>query len=117
MGIINCKECGSLCVENLQSLCGRCRHEYLEAEIVVADYLRSHKNASLEEIHKATNIKLHTILKLIQEGRIIEGELAYSCERCGQSINSGRFCKGCEAGIVNSLKSAVNGHFFTLLDL
>jgi len=106
MSIINCKECGTLCMENLNKLCARCQQEYLDAEIDVAEYLRIQEHSTIDEVHEATKVKKHIILKMIREGRIIEGTLAYSCETCDAVISSGRMCKSCEANVLESLKPA-----------
>lgn len=105
MGIINCKACGKLCAEMPSKLCGACQKEYFDAEMKVAEYLRSHENSTLDEVHEATKVEKHIILKMIQEGRIIEGNLSYSCERCGKAISSGRYCKYCEVEVVDALNS------------
>jgi hypothetical protein len=95
MGVINCIECGKLSVDNPNKLCGSCLRTFLDDEIKVAEYLRLHENSSIDEVHQATRVKTHIILKMIREGRIIEGHLTYLCENCSAMISSGRYCKNC----------------------
>lgn len=95
MGVVNCAECGKLCVDNPNKLCGNCLRDYLNDEVTVAEYLRLNENATMDQVHEATKVKKHIILKMIREGRIIEGHLTYLCENCKTKISSGRFCKNC----------------------
>lgn len=108
MGVINCKGCGILCVETANKLCPACQQKYLDAEVAVAEYLRSHANSTLNEVHEATKVEKQIIIAMIQAGRIIEGQLAYPCERCGEAISCGRYCKSCEEEVLEALKPTKN---------
>ncbi len=99
--IINCIQCGEVCVDNPNRLCPQCYQELLDAEIIVADYLRTRGIATIDEVYMATKIKKHIIMKMIREGRITEGNLSYLCS-CGASITSGQFCMNCLATMAKS---------------
>jgi rubrerythrin len=106
MGISNCRECGTLCVETPSGTCPRCQQEFFEAEDKVAEYLHLNKRATIESVHEATKVKKHIIMKMIRVGRIVEGELTYCCERCGVAITSGQFCPDCTTDALATLKSS-----------
>lgn len=102
MGAINCSECGKLCMETPNKLCASCLTEYLEDEIKVAEYLRVNENSTVDEVHQATKVKKHIVMKMIREGRVIEGKLAFPCETCGVAISSGRWCKSCSDKVMET---------------
>ena len=103
MGFINCRECGKLCAETSSKLCPKCQHRYFDAETTVAEYLREHEHSTIDEVYAATKVEKHIILNMIREGRIIEGNLVYPCQGCGTAIRAGRYCKNCEAEVLDSL--------------
>jgi hypothetical protein len=107
MGISNCRECGTLCVETPNGLCPRCQQEFFEAEEKVTEHLHTNKNATIQSVHEATKVKKHIIMQMIRTGRIIEGELTYGCEKCGLAITSGQFCPRCATNVLAALKTSV----------
>lgn len=105
MKLINCIECGNLCVESPLKLCQDCMRAETEAEDRVAEYLRSTRKASLEDIHQATGVKHRTILRMIKRGRIFSDTIvSYPCETCGAPITEGRVCDDCSKNIISQLK-------------
>jgi hypothetical protein len=105
MNLINCTECGSVCVENPARLCQTCIRAEEEAEDKVAAFLRGASRASLEEIHQATGVKHKVILRMLKRGRIFSDAIvSYPCETCGVPITEGRVCDRCSKNIVNQLK-------------
>lgn len=105
MNLINCSECGNLCVENPSRLCPACIRLEEEAEDKVAGFLRGTRTASLEEIHKATGVKHKVILRMLKHGRIFsDAIISYPCETCGAPITEGRVCDRCSKNIVGQLK-------------
>lgn len=105
MNLINCIECGNLCVENPSKLCNNCIRAEEEAEDKVAEYLRNTVKATLEDIHKATGVKHKVILRMLKRGRIFsDAIISYPCETCGAPINEGRVCINCSKNIVGQVK-------------
>jgi len=105
MKLINCGECGNLCVESPSNLCTNCMRAEEEAEDKVAEYLRNRQKASLEEIHKATGVKHKVILRMLKRGRIFSDAIVtYPCETCGAPITEGRVCSNCNKNIADQLK-------------
>jgi hypothetical protein len=105
MKLVNCSECGNLCVESPSNLCPNCVRAEEDAEDRVAEYLRNTDKASLEDIHKATGVKHKVILRMLKRGRIFsDAVISYPCETCGAPINEGRVCAACSRNIVNQIK-------------
>jgi hypothetical protein len=105
MKLVNCSECGNLCVENPSNLCANCLRAEEEAEDKVAEYLRNAEKASLEDIHQATGVKHKVILRMLKRGRIFsDAIITYPCETCGAPITEGRVCSDCNKNIVGQLK-------------
>lgn len=105
MKLANCSQCGNIYVENPAKLCANCLQEEEIAEDKVADFLRDVKNASLEDIHKATGVKHNVILRMLKRGRIVSNAIInYPCETCGAPITEGRVCDNCSRNIVGQMK-------------
>jgi len=106
MNLINCIDCGAVCVESPSRLCAKCVRDEEEAEDRVAEYLRNTKKASLEEIHQATGVKHRIILRMLKRGRIVSDTIiTYPCETCGAPISGGRLCESCSKNIVDQIKT------------
>lgn len=104
-GLKNCPECGRLFVDNILGLCPDCQRKELEAEEIVAAFLRKTQKASIEEIHEATGVKEKVILRMINRGRIVgDFEITYPCENCGAQITEGRLCISCAKNFVEQVK-------------
>lgn len=106
MGLKNCPECGRLFVDNASGMCPECYRQVEEDELLVVDYLRERRKASLQEIHEATGVKESTILRMLKRGRIFSGlEVSYPCETCGVPIYEGRLCPRCSKGFLEQVKT------------
>lgn len=95
MSLINCKECGKVCVASLSEQCAACQQKTRQAEVRVAEYLEHHQNSTLEEIHQATGVQRHIIMQMIRKGHISEGSVSYPCANCQTPISEGRLCAKC----------------------
>lgn len=106
MKLVNCSDCGTLCVESPTNLCPNCMRAEDEAEDRVAEYLRNTAKASLEDIHQATGVKHRIILRMLKRGRIFsDAIISYPCETCGAPITEGRVCANCSKNIVDQIKT------------
>jgi hypothetical protein len=70
MEISNCKRCGQLILHTQSSFCKICLEEQKSDIQQVKDYLNTHSNATLLELHNATGIPLQTLQALIKDGVI-----------------------------------------------
>jgi ribosomal protein L32 len=106
MKLINCSECGRVCIENPARICPECIREEELAEEKVAEFLREAKSASLDEIHEATGVKHKIILRMLRSGRIFsDAIISYPCETCGAPITEGRVCDDCSKNIIGQVKT------------
>ena len=97
MDLRNCSRCGNLFAYTGRNICNKCLNQEEEEYTIVRKYVRDHAGASVIEVSEATGVEEEKILQFIRDGRLksqgFTGVLA--CERCGKSINTGRFCVAC----------------------
>jgi len=111
MDIRNCPHCGKLFAFNGKSkLCPVCCNSEEDDFLKVKDFLWDHPNASIEEVHVATDVERDLIIKFVRDGRLlaegIDFEFMVECERCGQPIISGRFCAKCQQDLIDGFSSS-----------
>ncbi len=108
MDIRNCKRCGGLYNFNGTAVCNNCAKQEQEDFDTIRDYLFEHPNSTAPEISQATKIDMKIISRFLKEGRLrYEGkEGVLNCERCGETIETGRFCKNCLQELQTELKGS-----------
>jgi flagellar operon protein (TIGR03826 family) len=104
----NCKKCGKMFTYRDKNICEDCIKEELDDFKRVKDYLYDHPGASMTEVSMAVEISTRKLTRYLKEGRLeISGEeganMLLSCESCGKSIRSGRWCKDCDSELKNNL--------------
>lgn len=104
--LANCLNCDAVFVKNVRSICKKCYDSEEEAFEVVYSFLTKRKNreATMEEIVKATGVSEKLITKFIRENRLRKSEfpnIGYSCEMCDTKITSGKLCSVCSKTILN----------------
>jgi flagellar operon protein (TIGR03826 family) len=112
MDIRNCKRCGNIYHYNGTGVCNNCTEQEQKDFALVRDYLFEHPNSPAAEINLATGIELKVISRFLKEGRLkMEGEHGdeglLTCEKCGESIKSGRFCEKCLQELQSELKKTL----------
>ncbi|MBM7570249.1 TIGR03826 family flagellar region protein [Aquibacillus albus] len=106
----NCPKCGTLFVKANRNICPDCFKEEEAAFRTVYDFMKKRVNrqATILQIVEATGVKEELIIKFVKENRLRTSNfpnLTYACERCGNSINSGRLCGDCSDEIISDLKT------------
>ncbi|MDR3591055.1 MAG: hypothetical protein P4N41_15485 [Negativicutes bacterium] len=104
MGIINCEECGKVCLENASLRCPDCQQELQRSEERVVLFLEDYPGSSLDEVHKATRVSRHIIMQMIRNNRVLTGLMNYPCESCGKPVTQGRICPACADDAIRYLK-------------
>lgn len=111
MSVMNCMNCGK--VFNYYNfgpkICPDCKKKDEEDFKRVKDYLYEHPGASMTELANILEVSVAKIKRYLKEGRleIVEGSnFILSCERCGASIRTGRYCDSCMKELTTELKSA-----------
>jgi flagellar operon protein (TIGR03826 family) len=108
MGLANCKNCGRLYNQAHRDICPVCIKEEDDKFIIIRNYLKDHRGASVYEVNEATEVETLTIIKFIREGRLSAFDnpnLNFPCEACSTPITEGRFCKPCTDRLKNDFST------------
>lgn len=113
MELKNCKKCGrTFGSVDGEDYCKKCKTVQLDELFkIVRDFLYANPGATVEEVHNKTGIEKKVIIKFLRDERIeiVEDENALlTCQRCGVSIKTGKFCDKCKHEIDRELRSAVH---------
>ena len=106
--LINCKRCNKV-FTFLAGLpiCPGCMQEDERIFDEVSMYLRENPGAPLSTVSKELDISYDKLMKYVKEGRLQiradSGGYYKFCEKCGELITSGKFCKKCEQHIATVL--------------
>lgn len=105
----NCPECGRLFAYVGVNLCPRCIEEEEEQYQIVRRYVRDNIGANIWEVSEETGVEEERILRFLRDGRLQSKglEMVLHCERCGKSIQSGRYCEQCILEMDSTLKGAL----------
>lgn len=100
MELKNCENCGAVFVDPVRDICRDCYYKEEEAYQKVYRFLTEKKNreATIQEIAKATGVEEELIIKFMKQKRLRASEfpkLSYPCEKCGVPIVEGRLCESC----------------------
>lgn len=105
----NCTRCGKLYVKQFRDICRDCYLEEEKAYRKVLNFLKQRKNreATLDEVVKATGVEERIIRKFLKEKWLSPADypkLGYPCERCGTLILTGSICFNCANELRTELK-------------
>lgn len=109
----NCKRCGRIYnyISGLQ-ICQDCKNADNDDFKRVKEYLYEYPKSTIFEVSNALEISVERIKSYLKEGRLeivgSEGNMILECERCGKSINTGRFCDGCSKDLTNDIKNTAS---------
>jgi flagellar operon protein (TIGR03826 family) len=105
----NCRRCGR--IYNYiggAPICAECKQLDEEDFQRVKKYLYENPGASLSQVSNVLEISVQKIKTFLKEGRLEivgeEGNMILSCEKCGKSIRTGRFCDECERELARDLQ-------------
>lgn len=113
MSIANCARCNRMYQKATtnRKICMVCIQEEEEAFRLVHDYLHEHPGADMASLVEGTGVEQGVIIRFLKEGRLaklgdlVDG-LAIDCARCGQPVNTGRYCASCTAEMEEALKTS-----------
>lgn len=114
MEVVNCKACGKLynvIGNNRKRLCPQCLRNLEEKFSKVKEFLREYPNCSIEVVSKENDVSVKQIKQWVKEERLTlvrDGVGGITCEKCGKTISTGRFCGDCKFKIGNTLMSAID---------
>lgn len=107
--LANCERCGEVFVKTIRDICQSCFKQEEKDFETVYTFLRQRKNreATLQEIVKATEVEEEIIIKFIKNRRLRTSQfpkLAYPCEKCQTPIVSGKLCSLCSEKLLTELE-------------
>ena len=94
------------------NICLKCRKEDEEDFQKVKEYLDENPGADISEVTQETEVDSKKIIEFLKQGRLEikdEDNLLLSCERCGASIKTGRFCEKCIVQMQKEFKESIGG--------
>lgn len=112
MNVRNCSRCGKIYAYDGFNICIQCRREDEEDFKKIKEYIDKNPGANVSEVSEKTGIDSKKIIKFLRQGRLEikdEHNLLLKCERCGDSIKTGRFCERCTAEMQKEFKQSIGG--------
>lgn len=110
MEIRNCKSCGKMFNYIGKPICPDCDKELEKKFVQVKDYIKEHKEASINKISEDNDVSVHQIKRWVRQERLSFSDVSVAgieCENCGAMIRTGRFCEACRNKMANELSSTV----------
>ncbi|MCF6465076.1 TIGR03826 family flagellar region protein [Clostridium sp. Cult2] len=112
MDVRNCSRCGKIYAYDGFKICLQCRREDEKDFKIIKEYIDENPGANISEVSEGTGVDTKKIIEFLREGRLeVEDEhnLLLSCERCGASIKTGRFCEKCNSEMQREFKRTIGG--------
>lgn len=111
MNVRNCRSCGSIFnYVTGQVICPSCREKLEEKFQEVKAYIRENKGAGINEVAEACEVDKAQIRQWLREERLefsTDAAAFLSCESCGVSIRSGRFCEKCTLNMTRGFQDVL----------
>ncbi len=111
MGFEYCRKCRKAYINGSSGYCLSCIEEMDESVKIIREYLEKHPGATVAEISKNTEVSKKDIVFLLRDDRLVlenADEGVITCDRCGKSIRSGRYCKECLSHMGTMFNSVSN---------
>lgn len=111
MSVKNCKKCGR--IFNYVAgppICPACRDAVEKKFQEVKKYVRENKGATLNDVVENCEVDANQVRQWVREERLefsSDGATGITCEKCGEPIPTGRFCKKCKNEMTQNLGSAI----------
>ena len=110
MDVRNCKSCGKMFNFNGgEPFCESCRKKLEEKFQQVKEYVRENPGANMNTIAEEKEVSIAQIKRWVREERLVfssDSPIGLECEKCGATIQTGRFCEKCKTGMHKRLDSA-----------
>ena len=114
MEVRNCRGCGR--IFNYVAgphLCQICREKMEVKFQEVKEYIREHKGVGMREVSEACDVEMSQIQQWLREERLEVTEdsaIFITCEACGASIRSGRYCDECRYAMKSGFNNILNAN-------
>lgn len=90
------------------TVCPKCKQIEEEQFQKVKEYLRENPGATMNTVSEETHVSVKLIQSFLKQGRleVVPGSpMMLSCERCGASIVTGKYCNKCKNEMVGQLSA------------
>lgn len=108
--IATCRGCGKLYNYVIgQRLCPMCQKAMDTKFKEVKKYVYENPKCSVHEVAEAMEVNVRQINQWIREEKLSFAEdsaIAISCEKCGATIRTGRFCDSCKGALASGFRQA-----------
>lgn len=111
MNVKNCRKCGRLFnyVSGTQ-VCPACK-DALEKEFQkVKKYVQENRGATIDQVVEECEVDAAQIRQWVREERLEfsgEGVTGITCEKCGETIPTGKYCQKCKNEMTANLSGAL----------
>lgn len=111
MNVRNCKKCGRLF--NYVSgvpVCPACKEATEKKYQEVKKYVQDNKGVTIHDVVENCEVDAQQVRQWVREERLEfsgGGVTGITCEKCGASIPTGRFCQKCKMEMTNELSNAI----------
>lgn len=111
MNVRNCRKCGKLFNYAMGPIvCPVCK-EALDGKFKeVKEYIQTHPGCGMKQVAEECDVEMSQIQQWLREERLeftSDSAVQLSCESCGTSIRSGRYCDKCKASLANGFQRAI----------
>ncbi len=111
MNVRNCRKCGRIFNYVMGPLmCPQCREALEDKFKQVKTYISDHSGCGIQEVARECEVEVSQIQQWLREERLQFSEdsmVQLSCESCGVTIRSGRFCDKCKNEVVNGFQRSI----------
>jgi uncharacterized Zn finger protein (UPF0148 family) len=106
MNVNTCNQCGKLFMLKNEGevLCPKCQKKEKKFYFSIDKCLKEHPNITVEQLSEKTDSSPKKIIKKIRNRRI-SVKNSVRCERCGDIIDTGRFCEKCRQELIVGFNS------------
>lgn len=112
MNVRNCTRCGKIYAYDGFNICLNCRKDDEEDFKKIKEFLDENPGANISELSDGTGVDSKKIMEFLRQGRLEikdEHNILLTCERCGNSIKTGRFCEKCTLEMQREFKQSIGG--------
>lgn len=114
MNVRNCRMCGRIYNHVVgPNICPACRDKMETKFQEVKEYIREHRGAGIQEVSEACDVDGAQIRQWLREDRLElteDSPIFLTCESCGASIRSGRFCEHCVGSMTKGFREVLKSN-------
>ncbi len=110
MDVRNCRNCGRMFnYLGGPTICPICRDSVEKEYEKVRDYIRDNPHSNIQKISDDCEVTVQQINQWVREERLEfskDSPVMLTCENCGATVRTGRYCEKCKNSMANNLNEA-----------